>query len=144
MQGGVNVKTYTVLLRYTETGIETLKKCIPGQDNIAQFCRSCGVHLVEFHWLAGPFDALVICDAPDSRALSTALGKLADCRTEACRVVSREQFREVITDRPLRHLLLRPTGRRRRTQSFQKPTGTDLPMKHAKGNEREFPTDRRA
>jgi uncharacterized protein with GYD domain len=95
------VKTYITLLRYTEKGIEALKRGFPSREEIAQLCRSCGASLIEFHWVAGNYDSVLVCEAPDSKTLTGVLDKLDGCRTETLSVFSEEQFREVIRDRPL-------------------------------------------
>lgn len=96
------MKTYIVLVCYTEKGIKALKKHLLSRADMERLCRSCGVSLSKFHWVAGgTFDAVLICEAPDSRTLSGLFDRLENCQTEALCVLSEEQFRGIISDRPI-------------------------------------------
>jgi uncharacterized protein with GYD domain len=108
-----HMKTYIVLVCYTEKGIKALKKDLLSRADVERLCRSCGVSLSKFHWVAGgTFDAVLICEAPDNRTLSGLFDRLGNCQIEALSVVSAAEFREVINDRPITKALRRLIGKR--------------------------------
>jgi uncharacterized protein with GYD domain len=92
-----------MLLRYTQQGIEEIKKAPGRVDAARQVFRSMGAELKSFHLLMGTYDGVVFAEIPDETTatkLALAIGSLGNVRTETLRAFTEDEYRELISELP--------------------------------------------
>jgi uncharacterized protein with GYD domain len=69
--------TYIATVRFTEKGIQAIKDTTKRAAAFTKDAKKLGVKIASVYWTLGPFDGLMIFDAPDDRAATAAMLALA-------------------------------------------------------------------
>ena len=89
--------TYVCLVNYTEEGIKNIGDTVSRTADIA---HKHGVKLEQAYWTVGPYDMVVVFEAPDDEAISAHLLEIASSmgtvRTITLRAYDREEMRGII------------------------------------------------
>ena len=91
--------TYVSLLNFTDQGIRTVKDTLDRADRFAALGEKYGARLVQTYWTVGPYDIVVVLEAPDDESLSAFLletGSLGNIRTTTLRAFEREEMARII------------------------------------------------
>ena len=88
--------TYLVLMNWTDQGIKTFEGS-PGRADAGQEeeMAKLGVLRKEIFWTVGPYDVVMLCEAPDEESMTSALlriGAAGNVRTTTLRAFSQEEF----------------------------------------------------
>src|SRR5712671_4278976 len=90
--------TYVVLMSWTEQGIQTYKDSPPRADAGKEEMAKLGVTLKDIYWTVGPYDLVLLCDAPDEESMTASLlrlGSAGNVRTTTMRAFTRPEFDRV-------------------------------------------------
>jgi uncharacterized protein with GYD domain len=90
--------TYVVLMNWTDQGIKSFKDSPSRADAGKEEMAKLGVTMNEIYWTVGPYDVVLLCDAPDEESMTTALlrlGSAGNVRTTTLRAFTREEFDRV-------------------------------------------------
>jgi uncharacterized protein with GYD domain len=90
--------TFIVLTNWTEQGIKAFEdspsRAEAGREEMAKL----GVSRREIFWTVGPYDEVLICDAPDIESMTAAalrMGGAGNVRTTTLRAYTREEFNQI-------------------------------------------------
>ena len=64
---------FVATIRFTEQGIQAIQDTIQRASAFKAAAKKLGVKVVDLYWSLGPFDGLLILDAPDSHTATAAL-----------------------------------------------------------------------
>ncbi len=88
--------TYVVLMNWTDQGIKTFEDSPPRADaGQEEEMAKLGVERREIFWTVGPYDVVMLCDAPDEESMTAVLlriGAAGNVRTTTLRAFNREEF----------------------------------------------------
>jgi uncharacterized protein with GYD domain len=87
--------TYVVLMNWTDQGIKTFKDSPSRADAGREEMAKLGVQLREILWTVGPYDVVLICEAPDGESMTAAalrLSSAGNVRTTTLRAFTRGEF----------------------------------------------------
>ena len=95
--------TYIILTRYTQQGIENIKKSPARLDVAKKMFQNMGAELKEFYLVTGQYDMVVVAEAPDDETatkLALAIGSKGNVRTETLRAYTEDEYRKIIAALP--------------------------------------------
>ncbi len=91
--------TYVALLNFTDQGIRTVRDTLHRADMAAELAQQYGARLVQIYWTVGPYDIVLIIEAPDDESATALLleaGSLGNIRSTTLRAYGREEMRGII------------------------------------------------
>jgi uncharacterized protein with GYD domain len=95
--------TYVFLVRYTPSGIESIKDSPNRLEGAKKLLRSVGVELKAFYLLMGQYDVLYIVEGKDETAVARAalaLSSSGKIKTETLRAFTEDEYRNIIGGLP--------------------------------------------
>ena len=95
--------TYIILTRYTQQGVENIKKSPARLDVAKKMFQDMGAKLKEFYLVTGQYDIVVVAEAPDYETISKialAIGSKGNVRTETFRAYTEDEYRKIIAALP--------------------------------------------
>ena len=91
--------TYIVLGNWTEKGLREIQES-PGRLNeFKELCKAHGGRLVSYYMTMGPYDMVIIVEAPDDAAIAQLAlmgGKQGDTRSLTLKAFTEDEYREVV------------------------------------------------
>ena len=94
------MSTYIVLGNWTEKGFHDIESSPDRLEEFKQLCKENGATLVSFYVTMGPYDMVIIVDAPDDAVIGrlTLLGgKGGATRTLTLKAFSEDEFRKIVS-----------------------------------------------
>ena len=91
--------TYISLLHFTDQGIRTVRDTVDRTDRATELAEKHGARLVQTYWTVGPYDLVVVLEAPDDESLTAFLlevGSAGNIRTTTLRAYNREEMSGII------------------------------------------------
>ena len=91
--------TYVTLINWTDKGIGHFKNTVDRAEVGKQLAKKFGGTLKDIYWTIGPYDLVVISEAPDDEsatAFSLALAAQGNVRTTSLRAFSGEEMRRIV------------------------------------------------
>ncbi len=91
--------TYVSLLNFTDQGIRTVRDTVERVDRATELAEKHGARLVQTYWTVGPYDLVVVLEAPDDESLTAFLlevGTAGNIRTTTLRAYNREEMSGII------------------------------------------------
>ncbi len=91
--------TYVSLLNFTDQGIRTVRDTVERVDRATELAEKHGARLVQTYWTVGPYDLVVVLEAPDDESLTAFLletGSLGNVRSTTLRAYNREEMSGII------------------------------------------------
>ncbi len=91
--------TYVSLLNFTDQGIRSVRDTLERMESAAGVAEKHGARLVQNYWTVGPYDAVVVLEAPDDESLTAFLletGSWGNVRTATLRAYDREEMSGII------------------------------------------------
>jgi uncharacterized protein with GYD domain len=95
--------TYVFLVRYTQSGVESVKDSPNRLEAAKKLLRSLGVELKAFYLLMGQYDVLYIVEGKDEASVARAalaLSSSGKIKTETLRAFTESEYRELIAGLP--------------------------------------------
>jgi uncharacterized protein with GYD domain len=93
------MKTYIILLNYTEQGIKNIKESPARLDAARKAAEAVGGKLKEWYLVMGQYDAVVVAEAPNDEAISKLMlkiGSLGNVRTQTLSAYTESEYRKLI------------------------------------------------
>jgi uncharacterized protein with GYD domain len=90
---------FIVLCNWTEQGIKDFKDSPSRVDAFNEQMSGLGVSIKDIYWTLGPYDLVVVVDAPDDAAGTAALlalGALGNIRSTTLRAFDRSEFEQIV------------------------------------------------
>ena len=91
---------YVTLLNWTDQGIRNVREAVQRVDSGAQVAeQKYGVRLKEIYWTVGPYDYVVLWEAPDEQSMSAfmlELGSLGNIRSTTLRAYDRDEMGSIL------------------------------------------------
>jgi len=97
------VATYIILFRFTQKGIQEVKKSPERIQEAKRSFETLGAKVKEFYSVMGRYDTLFIVEAPNDETIAKAtlsLGSLGNVRTETLRAFTEEEYEKIVKDLP--------------------------------------------
>jgi uncharacterized protein with GYD domain len=91
--------TYISLLNFTDQGIRTVRDTVDRTDRATELAEKHGARLVQTYWTVGPYDLVVVLEAPDDESLTAFLlevGSAGNVRSTTLRAYNREEMAGII------------------------------------------------
>ncbi|XVQ14521.1 GYD domain-containing protein [Spirillospora sp. CA-255316] len=91
--------TFISLLNWTDQGIRGYEGTIERSEAFAATLEDLGARLVDLYWTEGPYDLVVVIEAPDDKTVVAALLRtagLGNVRSTTFRAFDRDEMAEVI------------------------------------------------
>jgi uncharacterized protein with GYD domain len=92
--------TYVCLVNYTDEGIRNVADTVARTERGADIAQKHGVKLEQAYWTVGPYDMVIVFEAPDEQAISAHLlevvSSMGTVRTVTLRAFDREEMRSII------------------------------------------------
>ncbi len=92
--------TYVSLLNFTDQGIRNVKDTLERADRAAELAeQKYGARLEQIYWTVGPYDIVLIIEAPDDESATALLleaGSMGNIRSTTLRAYDREEMRGII------------------------------------------------
>ncbi len=91
--------TYISLLNFTDQGIRTVRDTVDRTDRATELAEKHGARLVQTYWTVGPYDLVVVLEAPDDESLTAFLlevGSAGNVRSTTLRAYNREAMSGII------------------------------------------------
>jgi len=95
--------TYIILFRFTEKGIQGVKKSPERIQQAKRSFEALGAKVREFYLVMGRYDTIFIVEAPNDETIAKAnlfLGSLGNVRTETLRAFTEEEYEKIVKDLP--------------------------------------------
>jgi uncharacterized protein with GYD domain len=90
---------YALLWKFTEKGLAHVQDSPKRAEAFTSSVRKLGAKIDTFLWLAGPYDGLVILEAPDDEtaaAVAVSVGKLGNITPCTLRAYDAAEFRKIV------------------------------------------------
>jgi uncharacterized protein with GYD domain len=91
--------TYVSLISWTDQGIKSFKDTIDRSEAANQLAETFGGSLKDIYWTLGPYDIVVVSEAPDDEtatAFALALSSQGNVRTTTMRAFDAGQMRGIL------------------------------------------------
>jgi uncharacterized protein with GYD domain len=91
--------TYVVLMDWTDQGIRTAKESVQRRDRADAQAERHGARIEQVYWTVGPYDIVVILEAPDDESATAMLLELSSAgnlRTTTLRAYDREEMSGIL------------------------------------------------
>jgi len=95
--------TYVMLFRFTEKGIENVKKSPSRVEAVKKSFKAAGAEVKQFYLVMGQYDTVIVAEAPDDETiakLTLSLGAQGNVRTETLRAFTEDEFRKIVAALP--------------------------------------------
>jgi len=95
--------TYLMLLRYTQSGIHSIKESPSRADAARELARSMGADIKTIYLTMGRYDLAALVDAPDDTTIAKfalTIGSRGAVSTETLRAFPEEEYRKIIDELP--------------------------------------------
>jgi uncharacterized protein with GYD domain len=90
---------YVVLMNWTDQGIKTVRDTVHRRERADAQAERHGARIEQVYWTVGPYDLVVILEAPDDEsatALLLELSSAGNLRTTTLRAYDREEMTGII------------------------------------------------
>ena len=90
---------YVSLLQFTDQGIRTIKDTIKRATAATAEAEKMGTKVTDALWTMGPYDVVLLLDAPDDEtvsAFSLKLGSLGNVKSQTMRAFHREEMEGIL------------------------------------------------
>jgi uncharacterized protein with GYD domain len=93
------MSTYVVLMNWTDQGIRTVKETVQRRDRADAQAERHGASIKQVYWTVGPYDLVVILEAPDDESATAMLLELSSAgnlRTTTLRAYDHDQMQGIL------------------------------------------------
>jgi uncharacterized protein with GYD domain len=97
------VKTFVCLYRFTDRGIANIKESPARVEAVKRLAKSLGGELKQFFLVIGPYDTVVVFQAPDDETMvkiNLAICSQGNVHSHTLRAFGEEEYRKLIAQLP--------------------------------------------
>src|SRR5215216_7599561 len=91
--------TYVALMNWTDQGIKAVKDTVQRRDQADALAEKHGARFEQVYWTVGPYDIVVILEAPDDEsatAMLLELGSAGNLRTTTLRAYDHDEMTGIL------------------------------------------------
>lgn len=91
--------TFVSSIKFTEQGITDIQDTCKRANSFKTAAKKMGVKVTDIYWTLGPFDGLLILDAPDEETATAAMLKLAaegNVQTQTSRAYKSSEMEKIV------------------------------------------------
>lgn len=95
--------TFVATIKFTQQGIANIQDTCKRADNLKAAARKLGAKVTDVLWTLGPFDGLILFDAPDEEtatAVMLHLGRLGNLQTQTARAYRAAEMKAILDKLP--------------------------------------------
>ncbi len=95
--------TFISLLGWTDQGIRNVKRTTARAKAFKALAQRVGVTVKDIYWTVGPYDVVLVMEAPDESTITSlllSLGALGNVRTQTLRSFSAEEMTRILAKMP--------------------------------------------
>ncbi len=95
--------TFISLLGWTDQGIRNVKRTTARAKAFKAMAQKVGVTVKDIYWTVGPYDVVLVMEAPDEATITSlllSLGTLGNVRTQTLRGFSAEEMTRILAKMP--------------------------------------------
>jgi uncharacterized protein with GYD domain len=93
------MQTYVVLVNWTDQGIRAYPETIQRAEAFGGMVEQFGGRVISLFWTVGPYDLVVVAEAPDAESLTSVLlklGALGNVRSTTLRAFGRDEMTSIV------------------------------------------------
>ena len=90
---------FVAMIRFTEQGLQAIQDTTQRASAFKAAAKKLGVKVIDLYWSLGPFDGLLILEAPDSQTATAALLQLAaqgNVQTQTAEIFSAPDMEKIL------------------------------------------------
>jgi uncharacterized protein with GYD domain len=98
-EGGSGMPRYISLLNWTDQGIRNVRDTVQRRDQADALAERHGTRIEQVYWTVGPYDIVIILEAPDDESATAMLLELSSAgnlRTTTLRAYDREEMTGIL------------------------------------------------
>ena len=91
--------TYVTLMNWTDQGIRTVRDTVDRSEQADALAEKHGARIEQVYWTVGPYDIVVIVQAPDDESVTAMLlelGSAGNLRTTTLRAYDHEEMSGIL------------------------------------------------
>lgn len=91
--------TFVATVKFTEQGIKTVRESTRRAAAFKSAAKKMGVKVLDTYWCLGPFDGLLLFEAPDAQAATAAmlfLGSQGNVQTQTAQVFTATEVESIV------------------------------------------------
>jgi uncharacterized protein with GYD domain len=91
--------TFITTLQFTEQGVKAIRDTCNRAAAFKAAAEKLGVKVTGIYWTLGPFDGVIICEAPDEETATAAFlhaGSLGNVRTQTARAYDAAEMQKIL------------------------------------------------
>ena len=91
--------TFITTIQFTEQGAKSIKDSPKRAAAFKAAAKALGVKVTSLHWTLGPFDGVIVCDAPDEATVTAAmlqLSMLGNVKTSTARAFDAGEMEKIV------------------------------------------------
>jgi len=91
--------SYIALLQFTEQGVRNVKDTTKRAAATSEMASKLGVKVVDIFWTLGPYDIVMVLEAPDDETLTAftlKLGSLGNVKTQTLRAFHAKEMDAIL------------------------------------------------
>lgn len=91
--------TFVATVKFTPAGIANVRDTCKRADQFKATAKKMGIKVSDIFWTLGPFDGLILFDAPDEEAATAAmlhLGSLGNVQTQTSRAYRAAEMKKML------------------------------------------------
>lgn len=91
--------TFLSTIKFTEQGMKNIQDTCKRANAVKALAKKMGAKVTDIYWTLGPFDGLVVLEAPDEEtatALMLQVGSLGNVQTQTARAYSATEMEAIL------------------------------------------------
>jgi len=91
--------TFVTTIQFTEQGTKSIKDSPKRASAFKAAAKTLGVKVTSLYWTLGPFDGVIVCDAPDEATVTAAmlqLSMLGNVKTSTARAFDAGEMEKIV------------------------------------------------
>jgi uncharacterized protein with GYD domain len=91
--------TYVTLMNWTDQGIRTVRDTVDRSEQADALAEKHGARIEQVYWTVGPYDIVVLVEAPDDESVTAMLlelGSAGNLRTTTLRAYDHEEMSGIL------------------------------------------------
>jgi uncharacterized protein with GYD domain len=91
--------TFITTMHFTEQGIKAVRDTCERAAAFKAAAQKMGVEVTGMYWTLGPFDGVLVCEAPDEETVTAVLlhlGSLGNLRTQTARAYDAAEMQKIL------------------------------------------------
>jgi uncharacterized protein with GYD domain len=91
--------TFAATIRFTEQGIQSIRETTRRAATFKAAAKKLGTKVLDVYWCLGPFDGLLLFEAPDAETATSAmlyLGAQGNVQTQTAQIFTAQEVEKIL------------------------------------------------